>query len=302
MVQQTNYIAFLCYGDKGVFYECAYALLSLSRLYPSGLNNIQIWIYTDDAAWFQSFKDCKLPLYYKELSRQTIQQWRGKINFVHRVKIELLKDLTKDKTGNILYTDTDVVFMYPIDHILQGINTGQLYMHTMEGIVSNRGNPILRKLNDHLQKDTSRQINGKLLQNLAMWNAGVLGFNTQCKNLLDDVLQFTDEQYPKLPKHVIEQFAFSVYFQKAASVKAASPYILHYWKLKEARGVIASFLEYFKESHWSELVRYSALIQVPALMQEKVDFLHNRDLVASIIKRPWTPSNQNWNELVKQYD
>ena len=300
MDQQTNYIAFLCYGDKGVFYECAYALLSLSRLYPSGPPNTEIWIYTDDAAWFRSFKDCKLPIHYREIDKTTIQQWRGEINFVHRIKIELLKDLTKEKAGNILYVDTDVVFTHNIDSILDGINDGLLYMHTMEGIISNRGNPIFRKLNDHLKKDTANKVNGKPLQDLAMWNAGVLGFNTRHKHLLDEVLAFTDSEYPKLPKHVIEQFAFSVYFQREDNVKAAAPYIFHYWKLKEAREMLASFFDYFKGKTWEELTRYSSFIQMPALMQEKVNYLHGRSISAHLRNKQWHPAKQNWAEMIKQ--
>src|ERR1022692_2665780 len=126
MDHQPNYIVFQCYGNEGVFHECTYALLSLSRLYAQGeLTNTEIWIYTDNPGWFRSFEGCWLPLHYREIDKATIQQWRGKIDFVHRVKIELLKDFIKDKKGNILYTDTDVVFTHRIDKMLEDIGAGK---------------------------------------------------------------------------------------------------------------------------------------------------------------------------------
>jgi hypothetical protein len=299
MAAPTNYIVFLCYGNVRVFHECTYALLSLSRLYSAEeLSNIEIWIYTDNPVWFRSLRGCSLPLRYRETDAGTIKGWRGKIDFVHRVKIEVLKDFVKDKSGNILYVDTDVVFTHTTDKILANINEGALYMHTMEGKVSDGGNPIFRKLNKYL--GPARSINNKPLNEMMMWNAGVLGFNTKHYHLLDEVLKFTDEEYSKFPKHIVEQFAFSVYFQVAGDIKAAAPYIFHYWKLKEASYVLESFFDYFKDTSWGELTRYSSLIQMHSLMQIKVDFLHNRSLTDSILHKQWLPPAQNWAMLCKQ--
>ena len=300
MEQETNHIVFLCYGNERVVQECTYALLSLSRLYtPAELRSMEIWIYTDNPGWFRSFNDCPLQLRYREVDMATIKQWRGSIDFVHRVKIEVLKDLTKETSGNILYVDTDVVFTHRIDQVFKNINAGQLYMHVQEGVVSNAGNEILRKLNNYL-KAGGKKLDGRHLHEMAMWNAGVLGFNTKHKQLLDEVLAFTDSEYPKFPKHIIEQFAFSVYFQQNGMVKAAAPYIFHYWKLKEAGLALASFFNYFKDQSWESLTRYSALVQMHTLMQEKVDFLHNRSLGRHLLKKQWLPAKHDWAALVQQ--
>lgn len=301
MSQQKNYIIFQCYGNEGIFHECTYALLSLSLLYqPEELNNTEIWIYTDNPAWFRSFKDCPLPLHYREINNITIKEWRGKIDFVHRVKIEMLKDFTRDKTANVLYADTDVVFTHRIDKMLEHIGAGKLYMHTLEGKVSDEGSPVLRKLNKYLSANAKQDTNGKPLNELSMWNAGVLGFNTQYNHLLEKILAFTDSEYPHFPKHIIEQFACSTYFQEARELKAASPFILHYWNLKEARQSLASFFDAFKGKSWQELTNYSQLLQMPVLMQEKANFYQNRSIMDKLLKKQWLPSTQNWLELIKQ--
>ena len=230
----------------------------------------------------------------------TIKSWRGQINFVHRVKIEVLKDFVKNRQGNILYLDTDIVFTGRIDQMLKNIGAGQLYMHVREGVVSERGNNIFAKLDTHLRKNSSLKIHDKPVHELAMWNAGVLGFNTKYNYLLDEVLAFTDSEYARFPKHVVEQFAFSVYFQQAGVVRATAPYIFHYWKLKEARHLLMSFFEHFKDKNWDDLVRYSALVQMHVLMQEKLNFFQNRSVHAHILKKHWLPEKQDWEELMKQ--
>lgn len=301
MDRQKDYIVFQCYGHERVFLECTYALLSLSRLYGADkLSNTEIWIYTDNTGWFSSFKDCRLPLNYKEINNAIIKKWRGNIDFVHRVKIETLKDFTSDKKGNILYVDTDIVFTHSIDKMMKDINEGKLYMHIMEGIISEEDNAVFKKLNKYLQKGGGRALEGKPLQSMAMWNAGVLGFNTRYADLLDKVLAFTDEEYPKYPKHIVEQFAFSAFFQLEDTVKAAAPYIFHYWNLKEAGDVLSSFFGHFKDKSWEELTRLSFLVQMHTLMQEKANFYRNRGLAGSIFNKHWIPAEPNWEELEKQ--
>jgi hypothetical protein len=293
-------LVFLCYGNERVFHECAYALLSLSRLYPGGVPpGMDIRIYTDDPAWFSSFKDCPLPLSSREVSKDTIRQWRGKIDFVHRVKIEVLKDLVATFDGNVLYADTDVVFTYPIGEVLQGIASGHRYMHIMEGMVSDAGNPVLAKLDQYL-RGSGRSIEGKPLHTLAMWNAGVLGFNTRDKALLDSVLSFTDEVHAAYPKHIVEQFAFSVYFGHDGNLRTAAPFIFHYWHLKEAGPLLASFFTHFNKASWEQLCRYATLVQLPNLLQEKANFYRNRTIAAAIAKKHWQPAIPDWGLMVKQ--
>lgn len=294
-----NYIVLQCYGDEGIFYECTYALLSLSRLYNGqGPANTQVWIYTDNPAWFEQLLHPGLDLHFCTLNETILKRWRGTIDFVHRVKIEILKDFTRDKIGNVLYVDTDVVFMRPVEELFRNIKAGKLYMHVMEGIVSSKSNPIFTKLDTYLRDNTPMQVHGRPLWDLAMWNAGVLGFQMGHRHVLDDVLTFTDTEYPKFPKHVVEQFAFSVFFRQEGHIKAAAPYILHYWNLKEVRPLLGSFIKQFIHRSWEDLAQYSEMIQMHVLMQEKVNFLANRDITDKLLKKNWAPSEYNWNELL----
>ena len=299
-MNQPNYIIMQSYGNEGVFLECAFALLSLSRLYKTEeLSNTEIWIYTDNPGWFKALNST-LPLHYKVMDEQTIRQWRGQIDFVHRVKIEVLLDFTKDHTGNILYTDTDVVFTHSMDKMWQNIEGGALYMHIMEGRVSDKSNPLLKKLDAYLRTSKAQQASGKPLYDMDMWNAGVIGFNTTKKELLTEILKYTDSEFPKFPKHIVEQFAFSVKFQQAGNVWSAVPYTLHYWNMKELRTVFASFFNHFKGCPWADLARYSSLLQLYVLVLEKIRFEYNRSFTEKLGNKQWQPGNYDWDALAKQ--
>jgi len=288
-----------CYGDEGIFYECAMNLLSLSRLYKKEeLEQVEIWIYTDKPAWFNRFRQCDLPLNFKPLNDIILKQWRGKIDFVHRVKIEMLKNVLQGKDGSILYVDTDTLFTRRIDELWQQIEGGALFMHMDEGKVSGEGNEVLRKLNAFLHSSQAPQ--GKPLYDMQMWNAGVLGFNTGHAALLDEVLKLTDSVYARYPKHIAEQFAFSVIFQQQGKVQAAEPYLFHYWNLKEGRELFAKFFKHFEKATWAELTHYSKMIDIPGLVKEKVNFKDNRGFMGKLMGRQWEMKRHDWHALMKQ--
>jgi hypothetical protein len=289
MEKQRNHIVLQCYGNEDIFYECAFALLSLSRVYQQQVD-AAIWLYTDKPEWFGRFADCPLDLNFRKIDDEILKQWRGNINFVHRVKIEVLRDFARGHSGNVIYLDTDIVFTSALDHVWQQLTYGALYMHVCEGRVADGGNPMLVKLNKYLESKPHVRLSDKPLNQTFMWNAGVLGFNTTRKDLLDKVLEFTDAEYPGFPKHTMEQFAFSAVFSTAGAIKPAAGYIIHYWNLKEARILLREFFEQYKTQPWQQLCDQSVQLQIPVLMQEKINFYENRSIKDKLLKKRWIPT------------
>src|ERR1043165_8489428 len=122
-----SYIVMQAYGSQDILNECAFALLSLTRQQTEDdLQNLTVIIYTDQPAFFKSFKDCPLGVRLRDVSQALINQWRGSIDFVHRVKIEVLRDAVKNLDGQILYLDTDVCFAEPVTTIFEHIRKGKL--------------------------------------------------------------------------------------------------------------------------------------------------------------------------------
>ena len=295
----NQFIVMQCYGDESIFYECAYALLSFSRMYGHQSTTLpEIWIYTDKPTWFSRFKGCDLPLRFREFDVAQLQQWRGTIDFVHRVKIEILLDFTNSHYGDVLYIDTDMVLTHNLQTLWEGIAHGNLYMHLNEGKVADRTNPIFSKLHAYLTTTRNTAVVGKQLETLTMWNAGLLGFSTTKRHLLQEVLTFTDAVYPDFRKHVVEQFAFSVAFQQAGAVKSGLPYFLHFWNMKEARHVFTSFFTYFKNEDWHTLCHYTGLIQLYDLTLQKIWFERNRSFLDRLMSKKWQPPTVDWGAKV----
>ncbi len=303
MADANNYVVFQAYGNERILQECAFALLTLTRLHTKEeLDTLQIWIYTDRPDFFKAFKNCDLNLNYKNLDAALINKWKGDIDFLHRIKIEMLLDFVKDKKGQILYLDTDVCFTNPVMDICKNIETGKLYMHIMEGPIHETDNVIFKKLSKFIKNKNPLNIEGKSVNisyDTTMWNAGVLGFHTDHAHLLKEILLFTDTTYKQFPKHVVEQFAFSLYFQNAGEMMTAHTQISHYWNLKELRIILNSFFKYFKDNNWDKLAYYSKLIQLPEPMQQKVNFLQNRTPLAKFMKKHWQPMEPRWDLLIQ---
>lgn len=299
-----SHIIFQAYGHEGILQECTFALLSLCRQHTkAALDPLIVWIYTDNPAFFTAFHDCPLDIRFREINPAQIQQWRGSINFLHRVKIEMLLDITREAAGQILYLDTDIMFTAPVAPLLEHIKAGRRYMHIMEGRVHDSRNVMLRKLSAFLHQHNPLTVDGAAVvipEDVMMWNAGVLGFSSTDRHLLETALRFTDSVYRQFPKHVVEQFAFSFYFQQGAPLLTAHTTISHYWNLKEIRAILASFFRHFQACTWEEMVRYSVLIQLPDPMQQKVNFLQNRSVLGKFRKEQWQPEIPQWDLLVQQ--
>ncbi|MFB9865283.1 hypothetical protein [Rufibacter immobilis] len=201
------------------------------------------------------------------MSADQIQQWRGELDFVHRVKIMVLRDFIQQHEGTVLYLDTDTVITGSLDHIFSLLEDGKSYvMHENEGPISSRKNSIFKKVDTFL-RNTSTGISPDTPMN----NAGVLGFRSSDKQMLDDVLATTDRLYQLYQKHIIEQLAFSFHMNKLAQkpVYTATQEIFHYWDFKEFRGVLNVFFRHFQGQRYQRLVEHMELIQPQKLILPK---------------------------------
>ncbi len=304
-MKHPSYLIFQAYGPEYILRECMYALLRFSHVHNTEMpDDLEIWIYTDQEDWFRRhFPDCPLPLHFREIDDTLIRQWRGEINFVHRLKIEVLRDFCQGHSGNVIYLDTDTYFLASIGNIFENIRNGALYMHVQESILSQEVNPMMRKLNRFLKKNEPLIIKGKQVHipaDIAMWNAGMLGFHTGHAPLLEEISQFTDEVYRIFPKHVVEQFAFSFYFQQTGNVKSSAAHIFHYWNFKEMRAYLKSFFAHFSAASWTDLARYSTLIQPQVQLQEMIGFYRARNGWEKMRRKSWEPVMPDWDLLLKQ--
>lgn len=270
-----NAILYQAYGGTDFINECRYSLLKYLQTYnlrpPSTTG---VFIYTDQAHLFSDF----LPFFSKleciTVNEKTVQSWKGKHNFVHRFKIEMIRDFLHRFDGNLLYCDTDTYSTKPLEEIFEDIEQGNFYMHEFEGVIDKTKAPSFHKWEKFLSS-TPIQYNEKQMKfsnSLQMFNAGVIGLNSSHKELIGDVLSLADGVYEKFPKHIAEQFAFSYCLQKSGVIKTADYAIAHYWNLKEFRQLLERFFSKNGEESIPNLVKKIHRLDALPIMQEKMAF------------------------------
>lgn len=260
-----RHILYHAYGNEDTLQELIYSVYSLLHVYPSSPFNIVI--YTDNQATLEKW----LPptVVYEPLTQEQIRQWRGKYDFVHRVKIGIIRDFISKYSGSALYLDTDTVITQPIEHLFEKIEQGILVMHEKEGRISTRKNIVFRKVNSFLSSH-----NTGISRDTVMYNAGTLGFGCHERQLMDQVLQTTDKLYELYQKHIIEQLAFS--YHLAANSKqpiySATSEIYHYWNFKEYRAVLRDFFKFYEGTPYKQVVSKIDLINTQRLHAPKLAY------------------------------
>jgi hypothetical protein len=234
-----NYIVYQAYGSLDIPNELIYSIASFYS--QSNILPVSIVVYTDNIKYLSKYLPSSI--IFEELSASKLIEWRGEINFVHRVKVEMLLDFCRKYSGNVLYLDTDTIFTKAADDLFRAISNDMLIMHANEGKMSITKNPIFDKIAKFLNKKLFH-LNGNSITisvEQEMWNAGVLGFTTDEINMLYDVLALTDILYKQYKKHIMEQLAFSYIFSKKGLMTAAENHVFHYWNFKEFRPLLKEY-------------------------------------------------------------
>lgn len=266
------------YGSEAILNEALYSILSFYRVHGLDCKEIQLVIYTDTPEHFESVLG-KERIECRAIDAAQIKKWRGEIDFVHRVKIEMLLDFSKSlEQDNILYLDSDIYFTKKVTTIFEGIGEGAVYMHDSEGTLKKSDFLLVLKMGKFIKAHQAdlKSLGIDIPLNAKTWNAGVIGFNASKKHVLNKVLSFTDIFYKMYPKHIAEQFGFSFYWGKEGHVSVASEALFHYWSFKEFRGVLKDFFDHHTKSNLTKIISELDLIS-PIVLGEpkrKYDAMH----------------------------
>ena len=243
-----KYIVYQAYGNEDILNEALYSMVSFYKVHGIDYREVELVVYTDNAAHFESVLG-KERVHCKPLDASLVKQWRGDINFVHRVKIETLLHFTATlQDDQVLYLDSDIVFLKPVLELFEKIKEGIFVMHEFEGKLNESAFPLILKMGKFIKRH-QQELQSKGFDvpvNTGVWNAGVIGFNSSKKHLLSKVLCFTDGFYPLYPKHIAEQFGFSLYLSKEGKLFNSSEFLFHYWSFKEFRTILKDFFQHQK--------------------------------------------------------
>lgn len=214
-------------------------------------------VYTDAPLFFKTI----LPptVAYCVINSQQIQDWKGNLNYIYRLKTKVLQEVCSTYTGNFLFVDTDTVFLKNSLHLFDEIQKGELLLDTCEGKLIDNPGGIARKTRAFLKKYSTFSIPSDeesihLDEQFVAWNSGTIGFTNVIAKTLVSVEELIDVLYTKSRLFVVEQIAMSYYFQKIKQPIATKNYIHHYWDFKEFRPVLKAFFEHNKSKSFFELV------------------------------------------------
>jgi hypothetical protein len=221
-----NNLVYLVYGPDGKMDELVYSVLSALHTLGPETNNYRIIVYTDAA---DALGD--LPVYIEPITNKLLAEWAGPFDFNHRRKILAIRNALEKFGSRLVYCDTDTYFLNHPDKMFSRIRPGHTFMHMCEGHLNNSNGA---GLDEYLDKGELRTVTGQhwnITRDTLMFNAGVIGIHQADIGLLDEVLHLTDQIYPRVRIHTVEQFAFSACLNERTELQEAYDVICHYWPM-----------------------------------------------------------------------
>lgn len=228
-------IVYQSYGNNDVFKQTLFSIFTLQYYLSETRINFpySIIVYTDKPEIFSKYN-----LETSLLSQNLIQKWKGKYNFLHRVKIIIIEDAARRSNDSIIYIDSDTYFIKSPILLFKKISSEISLMLNNEGQISKNNQKLLFNF---LSNKTNLDIgNNKIF----MWNAGLIGIDKSNIHLINKILELNDNIYEKFYRHIVEQFSFSYYLQINTNIYSCDDYLIHYCGDKElVVEIISRFLE-----------------------------------------------------------
>lgn len=250
-----KYLIYLSFGHDDYHREALYSLASFYKFHSEN-DAIKVVIYTDSPDFFKTL----LPsdVHYRIMDWQQVQNWKGDLNYIYRLKTKVLQEVAATYTGNFLFVDTDTVFLKNCAPLFEYIQNGELLLDACEGKLIDNPGGIARKTRNFLKQQATFSIPSDketitINEQFVAWNSGTIGFTNSLSKTLKQVEELIDVLYAKSKLFVVEQIALSYYFQKLRQPIATEDYIHHYWDFKEFRSVLKAFFEHNKSKSLAEL-------------------------------------------------
>ncbi len=228
-------LVYQAYGRDDIKRQTLFSIVSLLSKTNFVAEAFQVWIYTEDEQFFTPYFANHPLVKCKLVAMEQIKKWRGAIDFVHRVKVEILIDAAAQFVGELYYCDGDTYFLSSPASLFDQVNNNISLMHIAENTLIDGRDPLSKKIKRFVKKNKF-QVAGQNMQipvETMMWNAGVLAVSQINKSLLPHVLELTDRLYSLYQKHIMEQLAFSVCLQNATKVLPSDGVVYHYWNQKD---------------------------------------------------------------------
>lgn len=279
-------LVLLTFGDRlENHYQASFAILSYLK--SKQINHV--CVVTDRPEFYQYFGD-KVDLI--EINDSIMQEWRGEHDFFWRIKMKAIEAAAfKHQNQDILYVDSDTIYVQNLDKIKKNLDIGTAYMHEKEGKISQLPSKTISNMWKILNGNTYGSFT--IDEQTEMWNAGVIAIpRQQALDVINYAIQLCDEMCATdCPRRLVEQFAFSLSLKEKLNLMPAEAEIAHYWGNKPEWN--QKIVEFFMRSTLSgytleqDIKRFNPnkFISLPIIYKEK----STKDKLIKLLNRIMKP-------------
>lgn len=236
-------IVYLSHGAQKYHDQTRYSVLTLlDLLTKQGRHDIKITIFTDRPT--ESPDHELVSSIY--LAPDDLARFRGPLDYVHRIKLEVLRRAEAELGLPFIYVDGDTRWQKIPDEQFAFLADGRpvAYMHKLEGMVSANFFPQYWGL---LRKKKEKLVEWNLLEEgpWPMWNSGTLGVPATASGIFDRALAITDDLLLDVGyRTCVEQIALSLLAGSQFQVNPFDDCLVHYWSYSfELPTVLQRFLQ-----------------------------------------------------------
>ena len=224
------------YGDDPRFrIELFGSILSALKLCEK--SDTRIVVFTD-----RHLDDFPLPITERIISAQDWQTWTRGSGITHLVKLHIVRQTLEERGGQVIYFDTDTLFLEPPEQLASRLSPKSAMMHAAEGPIDNHD--IWENIAAWLGE--GRDVCGQTLsRHSVMHNSGIVGVIPEHIEALKRSVDIADALYAVDPVFSLDQFSTGAALSNQADVTTCEHEVLHYWGWNRTfiRSAIGAFRE-----------------------------------------------------------
>jgi hypothetical protein len=225
-----NTILYLSHGGQKYHDQTRYSVLTLlALLLEQSRNNFRIVVYTDQPGQLPAHDLVQAV----RVSPEQFAALRGPLDYVHRIKLGILRRALGELGAPLIYVDSDTRWVRIPDEPFAALSGGgtppACYLYKVEGSISANFFPQYFRL---LREKRRRLVEWRLphVPPWTMWNSGAIGIPSQNEGFIDEVLCVNDALLPHVGfRNCVEQLALSLVTARRFEVRAFDRYLEHWW-------------------------------------------------------------------------
>ena len=231
-MQPTSYIVYLSHGSQKFYDQTMFSVMTLLwLLIKERRDDIRVVVYTDRAE-----KAPQHPLVQVvEIKPAMLKTYRGRFDYVHRIKHCVLLLASRELRGPFLYVDSDTRWLAIPDQALctlresKGDTHPHCCMHEIDGAFSDTHFPDYHRfVTEHANELKAEGIHH--LDRLLNWNAGAIGMPEGNTAFFEEALRLSDFLFTRVkPRNWVEQLAWSMLGCDRCQMFALGDCLHHYW-------------------------------------------------------------------------